>query len=138
MASSGIVTPGSLNIAVNPLQHQPGDMIRAVNIEADMYGAKKKRPGYTTYLGTTPNGSVIQDLMSYTRNSGTQFWNYALANGILYYSTQGTGAWTVCGNGTMSAAGTLSSAVLEDTLLVADGVGSIRYTTTGTSFTNTV
>lgn len=138
MASSGIVTPGSLNLAVNPLQHQPGDMIRAHNIEADMYNAKKKRPGYTTYLGTSPNGSTIQDLMTYTRNSGTQFWNYALAGGLLYYSTQGTGAWTICGNGTMSAAGTLSSAVLEDTLLVADGVGSIRHTTTGTSFTNTV
>jgi hypothetical protein len=137
MASSGIVVPGSLNLAVNPLNHQPGDMIRCINVTNDQIGSKKKRPGYQTYLGTAPNGSVIQDLMNYTRNNGTQLWNYALAGGMLYYSTQGTGAWTICGNGTLSSLGTLCSSVLEDTLLVSDGVGSIRHSTDGTSFTNT-
>lgn len=137
MPASGIITPGALNLAVNPLAHQPGDMIRAINIESDQFGAKKKRPGYTTYLGTMPNGSVVQDLATYQQNNGTQFWNYALAGGNLYYSQQGTGAWTICGNGTLSSVGTLTTAILEDTLMVGDGVSATRHSTNGTSFTNT-
>lgn len=112
-------------------------MIRCINVENDQFGAKKKRPGYTTYLGTTPNGSVIQDLMNFTLNNGTQFWNYAFAGELLYYSTQGTGALTICGNGTLSASGTLCSAVLEDTLVIGDGISATRHSTNGTSFTNT-
>ena len=73
--NSGILIPGSLNLAVNPLAIKPGDLIRAVNIETDQFGAKKKRPGYTTYLGTMPNGSVVSDLLNFQLNNGTQFWN---------------------------------------------------------------
>ena len=135
--SSGIITPGSLNLAVNPITHKPGDMIRAINIESDVYGAKKKRPGYTTYLGTMPNGSAVTGLMNWTQNNGTQFWNYAYAGGNLYYSTQGTGAWTICGGGTLNAGGTLTGAVLEDTLIIGDSLAATRHTTNGTSFTNT-
>jgi hypothetical protein len=137
MAKSQIITPGSLNLAVNPLLHKEGDMIRCLNVENDQFGAKKKRPGYTTYLGTSPNGSAIQDLSSWHNNTGTQFWNYNLAGGLLYYSTQGTGDWTICGNGTLDSGGTLTTAVNEDTLLVGDGVSATRHTTNGTSFTNT-
>ena len=135
--NSGIIIPGSLNLAVNPLAHKPGDLIRALNIESDQFGAKKKRAGYVTYLGTMPNGSVVSDLLNFTLNNGTQFWNYAFAGGLLYYSTQGTGDLTVCGNGTLDATGTLTSAVSENTLLIGDGVAATRHTTNGTSFTNT-
>lgn len=135
--NSGIILPGALNLAVNPLAHKPGDLIRCLNVERDQFGAFKKRPGYVTYLGTMPNGSIVQDLMTYQRNNGTQFWNYAFAGGLLYYSTQGTGAWTISGNGTLDATGTLTSAVSEDTLLIADGVAATRHSTDGTSFTNT-
>jgi hypothetical protein len=137
MSASGIILPGALNLAVNPLAHKSGDMIRAVNIESDQFGAKKKRSGYTTYLGTMPNGSAVVDLLNFTRNDGTQFWNYAFAGGDLYYSTQGTGDWTICGNGTLNSAGTLCAAVLENTLMVGDGVSATRHSTDGTSFTNT-
>jgi len=135
--NSGIITPGSLNLSINPLIHKEGDMVRCLNVENDQFGAKKKRPGYTTYLGTTPNGSSVADLMTWQRNNGTQFWNYVFAGGNLYYSQQGTGAWTICGNGTLNSGGTLTSAVLEDTLLIGDGVSATKHTTNGTSFTNT-
>lgn len=137
MANSGIIIPGSLNLAVNPLAHKPGDMIRALNIESDQFGAKKKRAGYTTYLGTMPNGSVVNDLLNFQLNNGTQFWNYTFAGGNLYYSQQGTGDWTVCGNGTLDPGGTLCAAVSENTMLIGDGVSATRHTTNGTSFTNT-
>jgi hypothetical protein len=55
----------------------------------------------------------------------------------LYYSTQGTGEWTICGNGTISAGSHVGYAVLDNTLIVCDGAGSTRHTTSGTSFTNT-
>ena len=135
--NSGIIIPGSLNLAISPLAHKPGDMIRALNIESDQFGAKKKRPGYVSYLGTMPNGSVVSDLLNFTLNNGTQFWNYAYAGGLLYYSTQGTGELTICGNGTLDATGTLCAAVSENTLLIGDGVAATRHTTNGTSFTNT-
>lgn len=137
MPTTPIILPGALNLAVNPLAHRPGDMIRAQNIESDQFGAKKKRAGYVTYLGTMPNGSVVQDMMTWQRNNGTQFWNYALAGGNLYYSMQGTGDWTISGNGTLSPLGTLCSAVLEDTLIIGDGVSATKHSTDGTSFTNT-
>ena len=135
--NSGIILPGSLNLAVNPLAHKSGDMIRALNIESDQFGAKKKRAGYTTYLGTMPNGSAVSDLLNFTLNNGTQFWNYAFAGGNLYYSQQGTGDLTICGNGTLDPTGTLCAAVSENTLLIGDGVAATRHSTDGTSFTNT-
>ena len=137
MPTSGIIIPGSLNLAVNPLAIKPGDMIRCQNVETDQFGAKKKRPGYTTYLGTMPNGSVVSDLLNFQLDNGTQFWNYAFAGGNLYYSQQGTGDLTICGNGTLDATGTLCAAVSENTLLIGDGVSATRHSTDGTSFTNT-
>ena len=126
---------GSLNLRVNPLLHKGGDLLRSVNVETTPYGAKRKRPGYIKYLSTAPNNAQIEGLFNWTKNSGTQMWNYSFAGGKLYYSTQGTGAWTICGNGTFDSGGTISNAVLEDTLCVSDGVGTILTTTTGTSFT---
>ena len=125
----------ALNLAVSPLLHKPGEMIRCLNVERDVYGAKKKRSGYVTYLGTA-NGSQVNTLFNFTKNSGTQLWNYRASGDILYYSQQGTGAWTNCGNGTITAGNHVGHAVLEDTLIVGDGAGSTRYTTNGTSFTN--
>lgn len=137
MAQYPVYLLGSLNLRVNPLLHKGGDLLRSVNVETTPYGAKRKRPGYVKYLGTTPNGSQTEGLFNWTKNNGTQFWNYNFAGGKLYYSTQGTGAWTICGEGTLSASGTLTHAVLEDTLMVADGAGSTRHTTNGTAFTKT-
>src|SRR3990167_205409 len=134
-----------INLKVQPMLHQPGDLIRSVNVETFPIGAKRKRPGYSTYLGTMPNGSAVQGLFSWQRNNGTQFWNYAFAGGLLYYSTQGTGAWTITGNGTWNAGGTVTNAVgwdngtvgTTDVLFVADGVGTIRHSSSCTNFVDT-
>ena len=134
MADLKIYNVSGVNLKINPLAHQPGDLLRSVNLETFPTFAKRKRPGYTTYLGTMPNGSAVQGLFNFSRNNGTQFWNYAFAGGLLYYSQQGTGDWTISSGGTFSAAGTITHAVLEDTLCVSDGVGSVFNTTTGTSF----
>lgn len=125
-----------VNLKVSPFLQNPGDLLRCVNVDSIPYGAKKKRPGYITYLGTMPNGSQVADLVNFYKNNGTQFWNYAFAGGVLYSSNQGTGAWTATSGGTFNSAGTLTHAVLEDTLFVCDGVGTINYTTDGTTFNN--
>ena len=75
--------------------------------------------------------------MNFQLNNGTQFCNYRLSGGTLYYSQQGTGAWTVCGNGTFTNAVSMGNAILENTMIVGEGVGTTRHTTTGTSFTDT-
>lgn len=126
---------GGLNLYVNPLNRDGGEMIKAVNITSDFYGAKRKRTGYDTFLGTA-DGSVVNSLFSFYKNDGTQFWLYRASGNKLYSSAQGTGAWTVTGNGTISAGASVGHAVLDNTMIIGDGVGSTRYTTDGTSFTN--
>ena len=127
---------GGLNLKISPLLHKEGEMIRCLNVENDQIGAKKKRPGYITYLGT-PDTNQVNTLFSWTKNSGTQLWTYRASGSLCYYSTQGTGAWTVCGNGTIGDGSHIGHTVLEDTLILGDGIGSTRHTTNGTSFTNT-
>ena len=134
--NSGIITPSGLNLGLNPLDHKPGQMIRAINISIDQFNAVKKRPGYNTYLGTVDGGAVL-DLHNFTLDNGTQFWNYRNNNGTLFYSQQGTGSWTVCGNGTFTAGSHIGVGTLENTLIVGDGVAATRHTTNGTSFTDT-
>lgn len=126
---------GGLNLRVSPFLTKDGDMIRNVNVTRDTIGAWMKRPGYSTYLQSL--GTKVDGLFNWTLNNGTQFWNYAVSGGTLFYSTQGTGQWTVCGNGTFSPGVAIGHAVTANTMLVGDGVGSTRHTTNGTSFTNT-
>ena len=136
MAIYRVLSLGSLNLKVSPLLHKDGDLIRCINFEKDQVGALKKRPGYTTYLGTA-NGSSVVDLFTWQKDDGTTFWNYRNSGGRLYYSTQGTGAWTQCGNGTVVAGSHLGHAVLENTLIVGQAGGTTRHTTSGTAFTDT-
>ena len=135
MPKQRIFNIGSLNLKLNPLALKEGDMIRCLNVENDVFGAKKKRPGYTTYLASI--GGTVTSLFNWTRNDGTTLYNYAMSGGSLYYSTQGTGDWTICGNGTFTDGARLGYAVLEDTMIVGDGTAATRHTTDGTSFTNT-
>ncbi len=125
---------GGLNYYVNPLAKNDGELIRALNVTSDFYGAKTKRPGYSTYLGT-PDASQVNSLFSWRKNDGTTFYTYRASGSSLYYSTQGTGAWTICGNGTVGNGSNIGYAVLNDTLFIADGVGTLKYSTSGTSFT---
>lgn len=127
---------GALNLAVSPFLHKDGDMIRCLNTESDIVGARKKRPGYVTFLGT-PDNSQVNTLFSWTKNDGTTLFLYRASGSILYNSIQGTGAWTACGNGTITNGNHVGHAVLEDTLIVGDGAGSTRHTANGTTFTDT-
>lgn len=124
-----------LNLRVNPFLQEAGQLIRAVNVDTDMIGAKVKRPGYYKLLGTT-SGSTVNQVFDWHKESGTQFWLYKSSGSLLEYSQQGTGAWTQCGNGTFTAGFQLGYAVLEDTLIVGDGVTNTRTTTSGTSFSD--
>lgn len=135
MAIQRILNSGGINTFLNPLVKSDQDLIRAVNVESYPYGAKRKRSGYTTYLGTA-DGSAVTGLFSWTKNDGSLFV-YRTSGTKIYSSVEGTGAWTVTGNGTISAGGKVGYAVLDNTLILGDGVGSTRHTTDGTSFTNT-
>src|SRR3990167_4786687 len=119
---------------VNPLAQDSSEFIQLVNVDSSPFGAKTKRAGYATYL--TSLGERVDTLFTYRKNTGTQFWNYAAAGGSLFYSQQGTGAWTICGNGTITN-GTVFNGVLEDTMIITTPTGTTRHTTDGTSFTDT-
>ena len=125
-----------LNLFVSPLVKDDSELLRAVNVETYPHGAKSKRMGYDAFLGT-PDASQVNSLFQWGKNDGTSMWLYRASGSALYYSTQGTGAWTLCGGGTITAGGYVGHAVLGDTLIVGDGAGSTRHTTNGTSFTNT-
>lgn len=125
-----------VNTYTNPLSAKDGQLIHAVNVESTPYGGKAKRVGNATYLGT-PDNSQVNSLFSWTRNDGTTLFTYRASGTKLYYSTQGTGDWTVCGNGTITSGAHIGYDVLGDTMLIVDGAGSTRHSTNGTSFTNT-
>ncbi len=127
---------GGLNLYVNHLANQDGDCHVAINVDSYPYGAKSKRPGYVTYLGTA-DGSAVNSLFSWQKDDGTTVFTYRASGSSLYYSVQGTGAWTLAGNGTISPGAHVGAAVLNNTLIVGDGVGSTRHSTNGSTFTNT-
>ena len=133
MAKAKLTNVQGLNLRLSPFQHS--QLLRAVNITTNQIGAKEKRPGYGTYLGTA-DGEDVKTLFNWTLNNGTQFWNYRFSGSQLFYSTQGTGDWTVCGNGTFTGS-YVGHAVLNEVLIAGDGAGSTRHTSDGTSFTNT-
>lgn len=113
-----------------------GQLIHAVNVDSSPYGAKRKRGGYQTYLNN-PDDAKVNSLWQFGKNNGTEFYNYRASGSKVYYSAQGTGDWTVCGNGTITNGAHVGYAILNDTMIVGDGQGSTRHTTNGTSFTNT-
>lgn len=135
MSNIQVLNLGGINTYLSPMIKGDGDLIRAVNVDSFPFGAKTKRIGYNTYLGT-PDTSQVNTLFNWTKNDGTTLFNYRASGSVLYYSTQGTGAWTACGNGTITSGAHVGHAVLDDTLIICDGAGSTRYTTSGTSFTN--
>lgn len=124
-----------INTYLNPLQSD-GQLIHSVNMVSFPYGAKTKRGGYSTFLGTA-NGTTVNSLLDYHQNDGTTFYLYRASGSALYYSAQGTGAWTLASNGTISNGAHVGAAQYDNTFILGDGVGSTRHTTTGTSFTNT-
>jgi hypothetical protein len=135
MALQQVYNLGGLNLYTNPLLKNDGDLIKAVNVDSYPLGSKRKRSGYQTFLGTA-NGSAVDSLFSWTKNNGDLFV-YRASGGRLYYSAEGTGAWTLAGGGTVTSGNNIGYASLNDTLIIGDGAGSTRHSTNGTSFTNT-
>jgi len=134
MAELSIRDIGAINTYVNPINVADGNVIHCVNLDSNPLGGKKKRMGYTTYLGTA-DGAEVNSLFNWTKNDGTTFFNYRASGSVLYYSTQGTGAWTPCVGGTITNGAHVDHAELDNNLFIASGAGSLKYTNNGTSFT---
>lgn len=128
---------GGINTYVNPLSTD-GQLIHSVNMTSFPYGAKTKRTGYSQFLGT-PDASQVQSLFQFSNigDNPSSMNLYRASGSSIYYSAQGTGAWTLMGNGTISNGAHFGQVVNGTTLIGGDGVGSTRHTTDGTSFTNT-
>lgn len=125
-----------INLKTNPLNTN-GELLRAVNVDPYHIGSWRKRPGYSEYL-TNVDGGSVSCLFSWLKDDGTTLFMYRISGGTLYYSAQGTGAWTVAGNGTFSPGAFTHPGTLENTLILGDGTTATRHTTDGTSFTDTV
>lgn len=136
MAITRILNVSGLNIYLNPFLKNDGDLIRSVNLESYPYGAKSRRSGYTTFLGTA-DGQRVNSLWSWY-NPATGTTNLYRASGsAVYYSLGGTGAWTLSGNGTISNGAYVGNGALGTVMIIGDGVGSTRHTGNGTAFTDT-
>lgn len=132
-------TGGGINTYVSPtLEGSDGLLIHAVNVISFPYGAKSKRSGYSTFLGTA-EGSAVNSLFAFPNvgNDSTKINLFRASGSALYHSIQGTGAWTLSGNGTISPGAHFGAAIHDNVLIGGDAVGSTRHSTDGTSFTNT-
>jgi hypothetical protein len=136
MAKVRITNLKGLNTFVNPLEQPDGQFTRLVNVDSYPLGAKKKRPGYTTYLGAT-DGSLVKDLFTWYKEDDSTFFVYKTSGTQIMVSAQGTGAWTACTNGEIAGTAHVGHASLNNVLIIGDGVGSTRHTTDGSTFTNT-
>jgi hypothetical protein len=136
MAKYKVFNLGGKQLKVSPFLNAPGDMLRCVNMDNDYIGAKTKRPGYDTFLGTA-NGSAVVDLFSWTKADGTSTYVYRNSGGRLYYWDAGIGTattWAVCGGGTITAGNHIGQTVLAETLIVDQAGGTCQSSTSGTSF----
>ncbi len=125
---------------VNQGVQQDGVLLRAVNVDSYPLGGKQKRPGYAVFGTTgTADGVAPTKLFNWIKDDGTTSYVYRSSGSSLYYydAGAGTGDWTLCGNGTISAGGTINHAILGNTLIISDANGTTRHTTNGTSFTDT-
>lgn len=125
-----IYNQGGVNLFINPLLKDQTEPLRAINVDTYPYGAKTKRPGYVTFLGTA-DGSTVNSLFSWQRANGTEVYVYRASGTALWVSYQGTGEWTAAGG--ITSASHVQHAVLDDKLFIADG-GTVKFSTTGTSF----
>jgi len=127
---------GGINVKSNPLGTS-GELLRAVNVDPYHVGAWKRRPGFIPYLNAVDTASV-SCMFNFRPGYDGRFWNYRISGGTVYYSTKGTGNWTICGMGTFGQFGVgafCSPAISEERLFIGDGTAITRDTgNTGTSF----
>jgi len=136
MAKFRAMNISGMNLKVSPFLQKEGELLQCLNLDPIPYGAKRKRSGYTTFLGTA-NGSASQSLFSWTKEDGTTLNVYGAFGNKVYYSLQGTAAWALAGNGTITAGVAVGHAVLDDTLFMNQQGGTMRHTTNGSAFTDT-
>jgi len=131
---------GGKQLRVSPILKKEGELLRSVNFYNDFYGAKTKRPGYVTFLGTA-DGNSVDKMWSWTKEDGTSTYVYRQSGTKLQYWEAHVGtatAWTTMGNGTITASNKLGNAVLADTMIISQVGGTTRHTTNGTSLTDTI
>lgn len=137
MAEVNTYNSGGLNLKVNPLLIKSSDLLRAVNVTNSPIGAKAKRPGFVPFLNNPDSAQVNTHFSWDLGTASSQNFLYRVSGSVMYYYdvTAGTGTtWLPCGNGTFSSNAHIGHAVLENTLIVGDGVNPTRYSTNGTSF----
>jgi hypothetical protein len=133
MSITRVFNLGELQLKVSPFLQKEGSLLRCLNVERDATGNYKKRRGYTTYLGTA-DGFRVNSLFSWIKNDGTTFHNYRYSGSTLYYSKQGTTAWTAPTNGTFTTNSYMGHEVLDDVMIVGDGTAPTSSSTSGTLF----
>lgn len=138
MAKFQVLNFGGINNKAQPFIKNDGQLTRSVNLFTDEVGAKRKRPGYVALNGTA-DGNQVNTLFQFRNSDDSVHLLYRASGSSLYYYDvgAGTGDWTLCANGTIGNGAHVGHAVLDDTLILGDGMGSTRHTTNGTSFTNT-
>lgn len=120
-----------INTYINPLQSD-GQLIHAVNVTGFPMGGLSKRPGYGTYLGTV--AGTVSTIFSFPFQNGTQLYTYMAAGSKLYYSTQGTGAWTQATPGTIKNNAYVGNCIFNNTLGIGDGNTNLWTSTDGINF----
>jgi len=136
MSTLDVFNISGLNLKLNPFSHRQGELTRAINVTNDFFGGKAKRPGYIVD-GNNPDSAQVNTLFSWKKNDGTTLFLYRMSGSILYHRIQGTGDWVISGGGTFTDPSHIGYAVLEDTLVVGNGIDATRHSTNGTSFANT-
>lgn len=136
MPITRVLALGGLNIYLNPFLKNDGDLIRSVNLDSYPYGAKSRRSGYVSFLGTA-DGQQVNSLFSWYNPATGTLNLYRASGSSIYYSVGGTGDWTLAGNGTISNGAHVGYGAMGTVLMVGDGVGSTRHTGDGINFTNT-
>lgn len=132
----------SVDSFTNPLQSD-GQLIYALNTVNVPQGGISKRGGYRTYLNN-PDNAQVNALFSFPHQDGTTLQIYRASGSQLYYSLQGTTNWAVAGGsagtdagGTILNGNYVDSTILNNVMIIADG-GTVRHTTNGSIFVNTV
>lgn len=136
MPTLPVTNLGGLNLGVNPLLQNQGEFTRLVNVDSEPVGAKKKRAGYSLFGGTA-DGSAVTNLFEWHKDDGINFNVYRFSGSQLYYSAQGTTDWQPCQNANFTPGVPVGNAILNNAMIIGNGLDLTRHTTDGVNFINT-
>lgn len=121
----------SVNTYINELSSD-GQLVHAVNVTGFPYGGLSKRPGYGTVIGTV--SGQVNTIFDFPFQNGTQLYLYAAAGSKLFYSSQGTGAWTQATPGTITNNAYVGNAIFNGNLAIGDGNAKLWTSSDGINF----